>query len=148
MWRTDSLEKIFILGKIKSGKRRGWQQWDSWMASPTQWTWVWVNFGSWWWTGRRVMLQYMGPRRVGHNWATELKWTKLSLFGGGSLLCKWAPTLWLESGVRQPTLLHLWSLWARILLPSLLYMSISRLLSGQSLSKINSMLYPCVIFSC
>ena len=42
------------------------------MASPTQWTWVWVNFGSWWWTGRAGVLQSMRLRRVGHNWATEL----------------------------------------------------------------------------
>ena len=44
-WRTDSLEKILMLGKIEGGKR-GNRGWDSWMASPTQWTWVWVNSGS------------------------------------------------------------------------------------------------------
>ena len=49
--------------------------WDGWMASPTQWTWVWVNSGSWWWTGRPGVLQFMGSQRVGHNWATELNWT-------------------------------------------------------------------------
>ena len=47
------------------------------MASPTQWTWVWVNSGSWWWTGRPVVLQSMGSQRVRHNWATELNWTEL-----------------------------------------------------------------------
>ena len=46
--------------------------WDGWMASPTQWTWVWVSSGSWWWTGRPGMLRFMGSQRVGHNWATEL----------------------------------------------------------------------------
>ena len=46
--------------------------WDVWMASPTQWTWAWVNSGSWWWTGRPGMLQFMGLQRVGHGWATEL----------------------------------------------------------------------------
>ena len=45
------------------------------MASPTQWTWVWVNSGSWWWTGRHGVLQSMGSQRVGHDWATELNWT-------------------------------------------------------------------------
>ena len=45
------------------------------MASPTWWTWVWVNSGSWWWTGRPGMLQFIGSQRVGHNWATELNWT-------------------------------------------------------------------------
>ena len=42
------------------------------MASPTQWTWVWVNSGSWWWTGRPGVLQSTGSQRVGHDWATEL----------------------------------------------------------------------------
>ena len=40
MQRTDSFEKTLILGKIEGGRRRGWQSWDGWMASPTQWTWV------------------------------------------------------------------------------------------------------------
>ena len=42
------------------------------MASLTQWTWVWVNSGSWWWTGRPGVLQSMESQRVGHYWATEL----------------------------------------------------------------------------
>ena len=46
------------------------------MALLTQWTWVWVNSGSWWWTGRPDVLQAMGSQRVGHDWATELNWTK------------------------------------------------------------------------
>ena len=53
--------------------RRGW---DGWMASLTRWTWVWVNSGSWWWTGRRGVLRFMGSRRAGHDWATELNWTE------------------------------------------------------------------------
>ena len=47
------------------------------MASPTRWTWIWVNTGSWWWTGRPGMLQFIGSQRVGHDWATELNWTEL-----------------------------------------------------------------------
>ena len=43
---------------------------DGWMASPTQWAWVWVNSKSWWWTGRPGVLR--SDHRVGHNWATEL----------------------------------------------------------------------------
>ena len=46
------------------------------MASPTQWTWVWVNSGNWWLTGRAGMLQSMGSERVGHDWVTELHWTE------------------------------------------------------------------------
>ena len=57
------------LGAGGEGDDRGW---DGWMASPTRWTWVWVNFGNWWWTGRPGVLQSMGPQRVGHDWATEL----------------------------------------------------------------------------
>ena len=52
----------------------GDREWDGWMASLTWWTWVWVNSGSWWWTGRPGMLQFMGSQRVGHVWATELNW--------------------------------------------------------------------------
>ena len=45
------------------------------MASLTWWTWVWVNSGSWWWTGRPGVLQVMGSQRVRHDWVTELNWT-------------------------------------------------------------------------
>ena len=53
--------------------------WDGWMASPTWRTWVWVNSGSWWWTGRPGVLQFMGSQRVGHDWATELNWTVIKI---------------------------------------------------------------------
>ena len=62
------------LGAGGEGDDRGW---DGWMASLTQWTWVWVNSGCWWWTGRPGMLQFMGLQRVEHNWATDLNWTEL-----------------------------------------------------------------------
>ena len=74
MRRVDSLEKTLMLGGIggrRGGDNRGW---DGWMASPTQWTWVWVNSGCWWWTGRPGMLQFMGSQRVGHDWATKWNW--------------------------------------------------------------------------
>ena len=48
--------------------------WDGWMASPSQWTWVWASSGSWWWTGRPGMLHSTGLPIVGHGWATELTW--------------------------------------------------------------------------
>ena len=60
------------LGAGGEGDDRGW---DGWMASPTRWAWVWVNSGSWWWTGRPGVLWFMGSQRVGHDWATELNWT-------------------------------------------------------------------------
>ena len=62
--------------KVGEGDDRGW---DDWMVSLTQWTWVWVNPGSWWWTGRPGVLQSMGWQRVRHDWATELNWTVQTL---------------------------------------------------------------------
>ena len=60
------------LGAGGKGDDRGW---DGWRASPTQWMWVWMNSGRWWWTGRPGVLRFMGSQRVGHEWATELNWT-------------------------------------------------------------------------
>ena len=62
------------LGAGGEGDDRGW---DGWMASLTGWTWVWVNSGSWWGTGRPGVLWFMGSQRVGHNWATELNWSDM-----------------------------------------------------------------------
>ena len=50
--------------------------WDGWMASLTRWTWVWVDSGSWWWTGKPDVLQFLVSQRVGHDWATEPYWMK------------------------------------------------------------------------
>ena len=61
------------LGAGGEGDDRGW---DGWVASLTRWTWVWVNSGSWWWTGRPGVLSFMGSQRVGHDWVTELNWTE------------------------------------------------------------------------
>ena len=73
MWRTDLLEKTLMPGKIE-GRKEDDRGWDSWMASPIWWTWVWASLGSWWWTGKPGVLQSMGSQRVGHNWAIELNW--------------------------------------------------------------------------
>ena len=54
------------------------REWDGWMASRTRWTWVWVNSGSWWWTGGPGMLQFIGSQRVRHDWATELNELKVT----------------------------------------------------------------------
>ena len=72
--------KSWLIGRLwswealRAGGEGGNRGWDGWMASLTQWTWVWVNSGGWWWTGRPGVLQFMGSQRVGHNWATELEW--------------------------------------------------------------------------
>ena len=60
------------LGAGGEGDDRGL---DGWMASPTRWTWVWVNSRSWWWTERPGAL-FMGSQRVRHDWATELNWNE------------------------------------------------------------------------
>ena len=59
------------LGAGGEGDDRGW---DGWMASPTRWTWVWVNFGSWWWTGRPGLLRFMGSQS--RTWLSD--WTELN----------------------------------------------------------------------
>ena len=84
--RTDA-EAVIIWLLFPTGWKRPWcwerlraggegddSQWDGWMASQTQWTWVWVDSGSWWWTRRPGVLWFMGLQRVGHDWATELNW--------------------------------------------------------------------------
>ena len=59
-------------GKDWGQEEKGKRGWNGWMASPTRWTWVWINSGSWWWTGKPGMLQFMGSQRVGDDWVTEL----------------------------------------------------------------------------
>ena len=66
------------------GDDRGW---DGWMTSPTQQTWVWVNPGSLWWTGRPGILRFMGLQTVGHNWVTELNWTPYIIDKGSLRTC-------------------------------------------------------------
>ena len=77
MWRVDSLEKTLMLGGIGGRMRMRWGE-MRWVASPTRWSWVWVDSGSCWWIGRPGVLQFMGSQRVGHDWATELNWTEQS----------------------------------------------------------------------
>jgi len=70
-WRVDSFEKTLMLGKTEGRRRRANRGWDGWMASLTQWTWVWVNSGRWWRTRKSGVLQFMGSQRVRHDLATE-----------------------------------------------------------------------------
>ena len=59
----------------EKGNNRGQ---DGWMASPPRWTWVWVSSGSWWWTGKPGVLQFVVSQRVGPDWVTELNWIQFS----------------------------------------------------------------------
>ena len=74
-WCKDltHLKRPWCWERLKVGGEGNDRGWDGWMASLTQWTWVWVNSGSWWWTGRPGVLQSMGSQRVRHDWATELR---------------------------------------------------------------------------
>ena len=71
------LKRPWCWERLRAGGEGDDRGWDGWMASLTQWTWVWVDSGSWWWTGRPGVLQFMWSQRVGYNWATELNWTEL-----------------------------------------------------------------------
>ena len=68
------LKRPWCWERLKAEEEKD-REWDGWMASPTQWTWIWVNSRSWWWTGRPGVLRFMGSQRVGHDWATELNWS-------------------------------------------------------------------------
>ena len=72
--RVDSLEKTLMLGGIGSRRRRGQQRMKWLVASPTQWTWVWVN------SRRPGVLRFMGSQRVGHDWVTKLNWSNLRVW--------------------------------------------------------------------
>ena len=81
--RVDSLEKTLMLGRIRGRRRRGWQR-MRWLDGITDsMDLSWVTSGSWWWTGRPGVLRFMGSQRVGHHWATELKWTELNWWSLG-----------------------------------------------------------------
>ena len=79
MRRTNSWKRPWCWEKLKAGGE-GDNRWDDWIASLTQWTWVWASSGSWWWTGKPGMLQSMWLQRVGHDWVTGLNWTDLSYY--------------------------------------------------------------------
>ena len=80
LWPPDAKNSLFkrpwCCERLKAGGEWDDRGWNGWMASPTQWTWVWVSYGSWCWTGRPGVLQSMGSQRVGHDWVTELNWTE------------------------------------------------------------------------
>ena len=64
MWRRTHWKRPWWWPRLKAGGEGDDRGWDGWMASPTQWTWVWARSGSWWWTGKPGVLQFMGSQRV------------------------------------------------------------------------------------
>ena len=102
MPRASSWVETLMLERLKAGEEvdRGW---DGWMASPTQWTWVWVNSRKWWRTGKAGMLQSMGHKESDmterlNNYLYEFKSkVDLSLSQGASSTHWWhRETLFLE----------------------------------------------------
>ena len=77
MQRTDLLEKILMLERMKAWGKGDDRGWGGWMASLTWQTWVWVSSRSWWWTGKPGVLQSTGLQRVRHDCMTELNWGNL-----------------------------------------------------------------------
>ena len=69
------LKRPWCWERLKAGGEGDDRGWDGWMASPTQWTWVWVSSGSWWWIGKTGMLSDpWGRKESRQDWATELNW--------------------------------------------------------------------------
>ena len=107
MRRVDSLEKTLMLGGIGGRRKRGWQRmrWlDGIIDSMDMSLWVWVNSGSWWWTGRPGMLWFTGSQRVGHEWATELNWTDALLTTSKIPFLRSQQTI-----IQQSDLVFIWS---------------------------------------
>jgi len=78
LWPPDAKSRLiwkpWCWERLRTGGEGDDRGWDGWMASLTRWTWIWVDSGSWWWTGRPGVLRFMGSQRVIHDWATELNW--------------------------------------------------------------------------
>ena len=89
------LKRPWCWKRLRAGGEGDNRGWDGWKASRTQWTWVWIDSGSWWWTGRPGMLRFMGSQRVGHYCVTELNWTE-------SVLCQF---YYRTQGLQHTTLL-------------------------------------------
>ena len=80
LWPPDMknwlIGKTLILGKIKGGGEGDYRGWDGWMASLTQWTWVWASSGTWWWQGSLACCSPWGRKEL--NTTEWLNWTELT----------------------------------------------------------------------
>ena len=79
LWPPDCrelthLKRPWCWERLIAGREGNDRGWDGWMASSTRWRWVWVNLGSWWWTGRPGVLRFMGSQR---GTTERMNWTKL-----------------------------------------------------------------------
>ena len=78
--KLTHLKRPWCWEGLRAGGEGDDREWDGWMTSLTQWTWVWVDSRSWWWTGRPGMPRSMGSQRVRHDWATDLKLSSFFFF--------------------------------------------------------------------
>ena len=70
MRRATHWKRCWCWQRLRAGREGGDRGWDGWMASPTQWTWVWTNSRRWWRTGKFGVLQSMGLQRARYDWVT------------------------------------------------------------------------------
>ena len=96
MWRAHLLKRPWCWERLRAGGEGDDRWWDGWMASQTQWTRVWVNSRSWWWTVRPGMLQSIGMQRVGHEWATE---SQQQQYGNYPLVFTGEKEAWKQLGI-------------------------------------------------
>ena len=141
-WNSDTLatwckeltywkkkKKPWCWERLKAGGEGDNTGWDGWMASLTQWSWVWVSSGSWWWTGRPSILQSMALERFRHGWVTELNSTRQKLLlGGEELGLLWSQVyVSLCKGTNTPSVPHF-----------------SRLICPEYLELLCSLLFKCL----
>ena len=92
LWPPDA--KSWLIWKDPDGGKDWGQEengmTDGWIASQTQWTWIWVDSGSWWWTVKPGILRFMGLQRVRHHWATELNGTEYTHTHNHTYECLWS----------------------------------------------------------
>ena len=75
--KLTHLNRPWCWERLRAGGEGDDREWDGWVASLTRCTWVCVDSGSWWWTGRPAVLRFVGSQRVRHDWANELNWTEV-----------------------------------------------------------------------
>ena len=88
--------------RLKAGGERDDRGWDGWMASSTQWAWVWASSGSWWWIAKPGVLQSMGSQRVRHDGANERNWRKRRATVRVTAETRWACSIHMASTTEGP----------------------------------------------
>ena len=82
MQKLPHLKRPWCWERLMAEREGDFRGWDGWMASPTQWTWVWAGSKSWWWIEKPGMMQFMGSQRFRRDWASELKFLGSSWIAG------------------------------------------------------------------